>query len=68
MAKVYIFTDENEAVEYGGEMLDDYLSALYDDKVFLMSEDSKYLFSTEDDSAFIIQEYFEDEEPIEGEE
>ena len=59
MAKVYIFTDESDAVEQGGEMLDEYLSNLYEDKIFLMSEDNKFLFLTEDDSSFLIQEYFE---------
>lgn len=60
MAKVYIFTDESDAAEYGGDILDEYLSALYDDKVFLMSEDSNYLFLTEDESSFVVQEYFEE--------
>ena len=58
MAKVYIFTDDNASKEYGGELLGDFLSSLYEDKVFLMSEDGKYLFLTED-GAFLVQEYFE---------
>jgi len=62
MAKVYIFTDDNTAAEYAGDFLDEYLSSLYDDKVFLMSEDSNYLFITEDESSFVVQEYFEDVE------
>lgn len=60
MAKVYIYTDENDAVEQGGDMLDEYLSSVFEDKIFLISEDSKYLFLTEDESAFVIQEYFEE--------
>lgn len=59
MAKVYIFTDESNAKEYGGEMLDDFLSSIYEDKIFLMSEDNKFLFLTEDENSFLIQEYFE---------
>ena len=59
MAKVYIFIDENDAAEYGGEMLDEYLSADFGDKIFLISEDGKSLFLTEDGSSYLIQEYFE---------
>ena len=47
MAKVYIFTDDNASKEYGGELLGDFLSSLYEDKVFLMSEDGKYLYECE---------------------
>lgn len=59
MAKVYIFTDDNASKEYGGELLDEYLSSLYEDRIFLLSEDGKYLFLTEDGSSLLIQEYFE---------
>lgn len=57
-AKVYIFTDDSASKDKGGEFLEEYLSALFEDKIFLMSEDGKYLFLTEDGS-YLIQEYFE---------
>ncbi len=59
MAKVYIFTDENGAVEFSGELLDEYLSSIYEDSIFILSEDSKNLFLTEEGGALFIQEYFE---------
>lgn len=59
MAKVYIFTDDSASKEYGGELLDDYLSSMYEDKIFLMSEDGKFLFLNEEGTSLFIQEYFE---------
>ena len=58
MAKVYIFTDDNDAAEYGGEMLDEYLSSIYEDQIFIMSEDNKALFINEEGNSFIVQEHF----------
>lgn len=58
MAKVYIFTDETDAIEYGGELMDEYLSSVFEDQIFIMSEDNKFLFETEDGNAFLVQEHF----------
>lgn len=58
MAKVYIFTDESNAAEYGGEMLDEYLSSVFEDEIFIMSEDNKALFVAEDGNTFLVQEHF----------
>lgn len=58
-ATVYIYIDENDAAEYGGIALDEYLSADFGDKIFLISEDGKSLFLTEDGASYLIQEYFE---------
>jgi hypothetical protein len=58
MAKVYIFTDETDAIEYGGELMDEYLSNVFEDQIFIMSEDNKFLFETEDGNAFLVQEHF----------
>ena len=57
MAKVYIFTDEKGAIEFSGELLDEYLSSLYEDSIFILSEDGKNIFLTEDGTALFIQEY-----------
>lgn len=56
---VHIFLDEEEALEAGSIALDDYLTANYGDRTFLVSEDGKFLFITEEGSSFLIQEYFE---------
>lgn len=59
MAKVYIFTDENTAIEVGSTAFDEILSEDYGDRIFLISEDGKSLFLTEDGTSLMIQEYFE---------
>jgi len=59
MAKVYIFIDENTAVEAESEVFDNILSEEFGDKIFLISEDGKYIFLTEEGSSLMIQEYFE---------
>ena len=57
MAKVYIFTDEKDAVEFGGEIFDEVISSMFgEDIFFLLSEDSKDLFLTEDETSIFIQE------------
>ncbi len=57
MAKVYIFTDEKEAVEFSGEIFDEVITNMFgEDIFFLLSEDSKDLFLTEDGTSIFIQE------------
>ena len=58
-SKVYIFIDENTAEEYSGEFLDEMLSEQFGDKIFLISEDGKNLFLTEEGNSLLVQEYFD---------
>lgn len=58
MAKVFIYTDETSAKEYGGEIFDEYLASAFEDAVFIISEDSKNLLVCEDGLTFITQEAF----------
>lgn len=58
MAKVFIYTDETSAKEYGGEIFDEYLASEFEDAVFIISEDSKNLLICEDGLTFVIQESF----------
>lgn len=58
MAKVFIYTDETSAQEYGGEIFDEYLASEFEDAVFIISEDNKNILVCEDGLTFVIQESF----------
>lgn len=55
--KVFIFTNDDDALEYAGELLDSELSEENEDKIFIMYEDGQSILMNEEGTALFVQEY-----------
>lgn len=55
---VFILLDERDLAEYSGDQLEEYLSMLSEDSIYIRTEDNKGIIMNEDGQSFIVQEHY----------